>query len=67
MSTPKVKVSIKPLLKPWVPWKYVSGNGYELTENDYEATIFSDNALYKVQDYYFFYRKQYEISWEEEV
>lgn len=59
--TPKVRVLVKPLFKPWVPWKYVTGNWDELSENKEDAQIFQDNALYKVQDYYFFSRLDYEI------
>lgn len=45
----------------WVPWKYVTDNWDKLSENKEEAQIFQDNALYKVQDYYFFSRLDYEI------
>lgn len=59
--TPKVRVKVRPLFKPWVPWRYVTNNWDILTDNPEEAGTFQDNALYKLQDYYFFSRLDYEI------
>lgn len=61
MITPKVKVLVKPLLKPWLPWRYVTDSWSVLTEDPDKAAIFQDNVLYKVQDYYFFSKKDYEV------
>lgn len=61
MITPKVKVLVKPLFKPWLPWRYVTDSWSVLTEDPDKAAIFQDNVLYKVQDYYFFSRKDYEV------
>lgn len=59
--TPKVRVLVKPRLRFWKPWKYVTSNWDVLSENREDAEIFQDNALFKVQDHYFFSRIDYEV------
>lgn len=61
MGTPKVRVLVKPLLKPWLPWRYVTDSWSVLTDDPEKAAVFQDNGLYKVQDYYIFSRKDYEL------
>lgn len=58
--TPSVKVLVKPWWAPWRPWKYVTGSWGVLSEDSKDAQVFSGNALYKVQDYWFFSRMAYE-------
>lgn len=59
--TPKVRVLVKPRFRFWVPWKYVTNNWNVLSENKEDAAIFQDNSLYKVEDFYFFSRLDFEI------
>lgn len=60
MTDIKVKNLVKPLLRFWHPWLYVPQYGYELTSDTKKAGIFTGNALYKVQDEFFFWRTKYE-------
>lgn len=59
--TQSVRVLVKPLLKPWKQWKYVTETWSTLSSNKEDAQVFEGNSLYKVQDYYFFSRLDYEI------
>lgn len=54
------KVLVKPWWAPWRPWKYVTGDWYALSDDENEAQVFDLTALYKVQDFYFFSRMDYQ-------
>lgn len=61
MTTPKVRVLVKPLLKPWKPWLYVTDSWDVLTDDPDKAEVFQDRSLYSVQDYYIFSRMDFEL------
>ena len=55
-------VLVKPLLRFWKPWKYVTNDWDVLTEDKSKAEKFDVEVLIKVEDYYWFYRKDHECE-----
>lgn len=68
MKVPVLRIKVKPLLKPWRRWLYVTGGEFEkgelysLTDKKHEAANFMGDSLYRAQDYFFFYRMRMEVG-----